>query len=167
MSMTATKTAAPPLYLTLTLVVSDDGSAFVPADAVAGQLGGAVEFVLNRAQAHKVPFGLGPFGEDGGLGFDLADAVRLIRRVRADMDDHSSKWQAYVAHRAAKKQEAHDKRMAEAAVAREEERRRQLKMAKRMSEEAERKAQEEAARRAAEQAVREGDVPPFEKWKAS
>lgn len=157
--------APPAPVLTASLVVSfmPDGSMWVPADGVAGAVGGGFDFVVNRAQAHKVPIAR---DAEGTFGFAIADAARLILTLRAELDEHESKWRSYVAYREAKKREAAERQVAEATAAREAERQRQVAMAKRMSEEQERRDQAEAALKAAERAKVHGAPVEFDRWQA-
>lgn len=153
---------APTMMLTITVVTRPDGSAFVPVSGVAGAVGGADEYVRNRCRSLKVR--IVEDGPDDLHGFEFADAVRLIHKLRNEQDEHSTRWSRYVAHREEAKRAAAAKREAEMAAARQAERKRQQALAKRMEEQAARRAEEAAMQAAAERTRRDGDVVDFESW---
>lgn len=161
MTLTAVQ-EAPTMTLTLTVIIRPDGSAFLPISGVAGALGTLPEYVHNRCKAHKVR--IVEDGPDDLHGFEFAEGVRLIHKLQAEQDAHSTRWRRYVAHREEVKRAATAKRDAEMAAARQAERERQLTYAKRMEEQAARRAEEAAVQAAAERTKREGDVVEFERW---
>lgn len=154
----------PVMTATVTVTLLSDGSLWVPLYDVAAAVGGLVEYVLNRAQAHKVP--VVPNSE-GTLGLSSEDALGLIVKIKREQDEHSSRWQSYVAYREDKKREAAEKRDQAIREQREAEAKRSRLFATKAAEVAARRDAEERERREAEKAAREGAPAPFERWKPS
>lgn len=151
----------------LMVTLLSDGRLWVAAEALAEAFGAACvdgprAFAREVADRHKVKF---VEGVDGAPGFELGDYIELVRRDTEFRAEHTSRWERYVEYRDRKRQEATERREAEARdaylraldAARAQEAAEQQRRAQRAQQEAEEKA------RRRERLV--GAPTPFESWK--
>lgn len=145
---------------------TDDGKLVMTVPDVLEPIGyfdGSAATLADLAGKAGTKYKLLDFG-DGVVGVSAEDGDRLIRDIRAYIDDHNAKWRAYREYVERTKREALEKRAVEAAEERKRIRQEQARYAAAWDEQRRREAEaevEERNRRAAEAA---GNPVSFDKF---
>lgn len=126
----------------------------VTVDELAGRLGSAPQFVhhwLKKLKLHLVDghvFDAAP-GDEPVQGLPIEQAERFLREVRSNVEQHQSRWDAYVAYRKERLRKAQEDRVRQATEAH----RASMEVSRQRAEHYQAAAAEEAARVAAERAA--------------